>query len=342
MQTQHWQYRFGQPEASGTLKQQPADFVVREELGFTPSGEGEHVFVQLEKQGQNTVWVAEQLARFAGVPARAVSYSGRKDKHALTEQWFGIHLPGKTTPDFSGCQIEGVRIVRVLRHHKKLRTGTHKCNRFELWLRDIDRPESVEQRLAWILQGVPNYYGPQRFGRHNSNLKFAELLIKGESIRHRQKRSMAISALRSWLFNEFVSERLVQGQFQKAMQGDIMVLSGSNSFFCAESPDSEEIQTRLVNHDILLSAPLWGAGELATQGDAAEWEQRVAQHYPQVTAALARQNLKQERRALLLLPQHFDWQWQDNHLRLDFRLPTGAFATSVVRELMQTRSVEDA
>ncbi|GGD49905.1 tRNA pseudouridine(13) synthase TruD [Lacimicrobium alkaliphilum] len=333
LETQQWAYLYTKPQAKGLIKQQPEDFIVRETLGFEPCGEGEHIFVWLRKCGLNTAYVAEQLARFAGVHPRAVTFSGRKDKYAVTEQWFGVHLPGKREPQWDDFALPGATIIESKRHNKKLRTGIHKGNQFELVLRDLTNTDTLEQRLTKVGQGVPNYFGPQRFGTNNGNLHLGLRMLQGETIRNRQKRSMAISALRAWLFNQTLSERIRLGCFDKILAGDIMVLSGSNSYFCAGSADKELLH-RLASRDILLSAPLWGQGLPDSQAEALTFEQQIATEYELVSKGLEDLGLKQDRRPIRLSPQNLDWQLTEDTLKLTFSLPPGGFATAVVRELL--------
>ena len=339
MQTQHWCYLNKAPVAVGQLKLEMSDFQVTEKLGYQPSGAGEHIYLWVRKTGLNTAYLAEQIARFARVSARDVTYAGRKDKYAVTEQWFSVHKPGKAEFDWRDLNVEGAEVLQAIRHDKKLRTGVLKGNRFVITIRNLQNTADLPERLARVAQqGVPNYYGAQRFGDsrydpRGGNLVLAEKMLGGEEIRNRNKRSMAISALRSWLFNEFVSQRIAEGLFSKPMPGDIMLLAGSASFFCAEQID-EVIEQRLASRDIQLSVPLWGQGQLASLGEAFDYETRLASAYPEVTQALEKLGLKQERRALRLLPHDMSWQLDDNQLVLSFDLPAGAFATSVIREIV--------
>ena len=337
--TDHWQYLHGKPESTGKLKVQNDDFVVREILGYEPCGEGEHIYLWCRKTGLNTAFVAEQIAKFCQLPLRAVTYAGRKDKHAITEQWIGVHLPGKGDFDWQTLKLEGLEIISAKRHNKKLRTGVLKGNRFELMLRSITQPDALVARLELIKShGVPNYFGQQRFGESRyhpggSNLALAEKMIAGEEIRNRNKRSMAISAMRSWLFNEFVSKRIASGCYQKVITGDPLILAGSNSFFVAEKND-ETLAQRLATGDIQISAPMWGKGDLAAQHDALIWEQEVARHHLPLAQSLENLGLKQERRAISLLPAKMQWNFVDDGVKIAFDLPSGCFATSVVRELI--------
>ena len=157
----------GTPENSGTIRTHPADFFVDEVLGFEPDGAGEHLFVQIEKTGANTPWVASRLADMAGVSPRDVSYAGRKDRHAVARQWFSIWLPGRCDPVWDNADIEGVQILKSMRHGRKLRRGALAGNCFVIVVRQLEGPQSeLEKRLLHIRDsGVPNFFGPQRFGR---------------------------------------------------------------------------------------------------------------------------------------------------------------------------------
>ena len=325
------------------MKATPEDFRVTEVLGFEPCGEGEHIFLWLQKQNLNTAFVAEALAKFTGLPLRNISYAGRKDKHAITEQWFGVHLPGKTDPDWSKFSLDGAQILRWKRHNKKLRVGVLRGNRFVLTLRDVSDCAEAERRLQLIAdEGVPNYFGEQRFGNHQSNLTLGLRMLEGEAIRNRNRRNLAISALRAYLFNQFVSARVQQQRLSRPFPGDVMLLSGSNSFFVAEVID-EPILARLRERDISISAPMWGAGELAAREEALAFEQSVVQQHQNVADGLIELGLSQERRSVHLRPQQLQWQWQGNTLTLSFELPAGCFATSVVRELLiQPESPENS
>jgi tRNA pseudouridine13 synthase len=352
LNTEHWEYYYAKPVSTGIFKFQADDFQVVEDLGYEPCGEGEHQFIFVEKTNNNTAFVAEQIARFVKLPLRQVTYAGRKDKYAVTQQWFGIHAPGKPDFDFSTFELEGVRVLKQVRHNKKLRTGQLKGNHFTITLRQVMHPEAIEERLEEIAQhGVPNYYGEQRFGvmrlnemgevQRGGNLMMAERMVNGEAIRHRNKRSMAMSALRSWLFNEMLSTRLQKSQFNTVLSGDAMVLSGSNSFFIANNNDStslNDVQHRYDNKDVCPSAPLWGKGTLSTQADALALEQEVAANSTEVIDFLSQCGFEQERRAIKIWPSELEWQSKGDTFTISFALPTGCFATSVLRECVETLS----
>jgi tRNA pseudouridine13 synthase len=340
MQINHWHYQYSKLNISGQLKSTAQDFQVTEILGYTPLGEGEHIYLWVEKIGLNTAYLAEQIAKFTGLPLRAVTYAGRKDKHALTQQWFSVHLPGKGEFNWNEFKPPGARILKAIRHNKKLRVGVLKGNHFTIKIRNLSAVDGIENRLKQIsFEGVPNYYGAQRFGStaydvRGSNLVLAEKMILGESIRNRNKRSMAISALRSWLFNEMVHTRLLEDHLQSQLTGDVMQLAGSNSFFCTTDIDPD-LEQRLQLRDVFVTAPLWGTGDLPSQNQCLVLEKGVAKKYPDVTSTLENLGLKQERRAIRLFPEDLQWTINADSLDLQFSLPSGTFATSVLREIIE-------
>lgn len=342
MQTDHWQYQYPKLAISGLLKSSAEDFRVTEQLGYEPTGEGEHIYLWVQKTGLNTAYLAEQIAKFTKLPLRAVTYAGRKDKYAQTLQWFSVHLPGKGEFDWSQFSEPGAQVIRAIRHNKKLKTGVLKGNQFDITLRQLTSTEGVEPRLQLIKQqGVPNYFGQQRFGDQRydprgGNLVLAEKMLHGEIIKNRNKRSMAISALRSWFFNEMVHKRLVNQHFAEPLCGDVMQLAGSQSFFVA-TEINQDILARLQSRDIYMTAPLWGAGSPASELDSSTFEKHCALNAQKATDTLAALGLKQERRAIRLFPDDLEWEISDNNLRLSFSLPAGAFATSVIREVMEVK-----
>ena len=342
MKIDHWLYQYPKLNILGQFKSSAEDFKVTEILGYEPIGEGEHIYLWVRKTGLNTAYLAEQIAKFTRLPLRAVTYAGRKDKHAQTEQWFSVHLPGKGEFDWSQFNEPGAKVLKSIRHNKKLRTGVLKGNRFNIIIRQLSSKSGVDARLQQIIQsGVPNYYGSQRFGNtlhdpRGGNLMLADKMINGETIRNRNKRSMAISALRSWLFNEVLHSRLRNGYLNNPLSGDVMQLAGSNSFFCAQQIDNSIIQ-RIQQRDIYMSAPLWGKGNLASESDALQFEQELALQHLTIAQTLENLGLNQERRAINLFPNDLEWSWTNDALNLIFSLPSGTFATSVLRELLDVQ-----
>lgn len=344
MKVMNVQYLHGKPLSSGTLKSIPEDFVVKEDLGFELDGEGEHVMVRVEKTGCNTLFVAEQLAKFAKISARAVSYAGLKDRHAVTEQWFCLQMPGKDTLDFSAWQLEGCRVLAVTRQKRKLRIGSLKGNQFEITLRDITNADDVDQRLQKVAKlGVPNYFGEQRFGRDGQNLVQARRWANQEiTVRERNKRSFYLSAARSAMFNDIASARIANNTAQYAMLGDALQLTGRGSWFVATAEELDSLQARLQSSELSVTAPLPGDGDLGTQEDALAFEIHcLEQDYQPFMALMKNERVSPARRAVLVKPQNLQWQWLDSStVKLDFFLNSGSFATSVVREIINQDCVD--
>ena len=291
-------YLHGKPQGTGLLKANPEDFVVVEDLGFEPDGEGEHILVRILKNGCNTRFVADALAKFLKIHAREVSFAGQKDKHAVTEQWLCARVPGKEMPDLSAFQLEGCQVLEYARHKRKLRLGALKGNAFTLVLREVSNRDDVEQRLIDIcVKGVPNYFGAQRFGIGGSNLQGALRWAQTNTpVRDRNKRSFWLSAARSALFNQIVAERLKKADVNQVVDGDALQLAGRGSWFVATTEELAELQRLLV-----------------------------------------REKVEAARRAMLLYPQQLSWNWWDDvTVEIRFWLPAGSFATSVVRELINT------
>lgn len=327
-------YLLGCPQQAGRLKAEFADFIVREELGYPLAGEGEFVAVKVRKTNANTLFVGEQLAKFAGISAKNMSYAGLKDRHAVTEQWFCLHLAGKETPDFSQFECEGVEILEVTRHNRKIRTGALEGNYFELLLRDVVESEELVARLNQLQAvGFPNYFTEQRFGRDGHNLTQAQRWASGEiSVKDRKKRSFYLSAARSEVFNLVVSKRIAEQQMQTVVLGDYLQLAGSNSFFEVKAEDLVSSQQRLEDNDVLLTAPLIGENSLDLPAN--ESEKAIVAQHADLIALMKKERMNAARRAMLCKPEGLEWHFEKEGLRLKFFLHSGSYATGLVRELI--------
>lgn len=336
---------WGAPLGAALYRVTPEDFLVDEELPFTPDGAGEHLLVQVEKRGHNTSWVAQRLSQFAGIHPRLVSFSGRKDRHAVTRQWFSLQLTGKADPDFSQLNEPGVRVLAMHRHGRKLRTGTHRINRFVLVLRDIDADTTaVDARLAQIAAGgVPNYFGDQRFGREGGTLAQArEAVANGRLPQRPEKRGMVISALRSAIFNDVLDARVRDGSWNHVLPGEMVMLDGANGRWFAEDGDAT-LAERCTAQDVHPGGPLAGEGGTQPTGAARELEARIMGGYDDWLAALARWRVESDRRALRSRVLELAHEWPEpGVLRLSFGLWRGSFATVVLRELFDARDAAAA
>lgn len=327
---------YGAAVGQGVLKATAEDFQVDEVLDIPLSGTGEHLWLWVEKRGLNTEEAARKLARAAGVQLRTVSYAGLKDRQALTRQWFSIQLPGKADPDLSAAEGETLRILKSVRHSRKLQRGAHAANGFTLRLTQLSgEPAALEARLQQIAaQGVPNYFGTQRFGHDGGNLGQARHYALGGVLpEQRNVRSRVLSAARSYLFNQVLAARVADGSWQQARVGDLLAFTDSRSFFPAGEAECQD--PRLAILDLHPTGPLWGAGESPTGGATQELEQAVAERDPLLRDWLVAADMAHERRILRLPIGGLTWHYPGpDILQLHFVLPAGCFATVVVRELI--------
>ncbi|MCW8908278.1 MAG: tRNA pseudouridine(13) synthase TruD [Sedimenticola sp.] len=334
----------GFPRCRGLIRSCPEDFQVEEVAGFDPDGAGEHQLLWVEKRDSNTDWVAGCLARHAGVSRVDVGYAGLKDRHALTRQWFSLHLNGRPEPDWSTLAEPGVRILQQARHGRKLRPGALKGNRFRLRVRQLEGDlQWLEDTLQAIAaNGIPNYFGEQRFGGGDGNIESARRLFAGELKRvKRRQRGFYLSAARSMLFNRVLAARVEAGNWNRPLSGERMMLAGTRSSFLAESVDDQLCQ-RLDEMDIHPSGPLWGRGEPMVGGEVAELERRVLEPERFWCLGLEQYGLKMERRALRMPATDLTWRIEGASLELEFLLPRGCFATALLRECLDYRQSDVA
>ena len=325
------------PKQTALLKAECADFVVKEQLGYDMSGDGEFVAVKVRKTDCNTLFVGEQLAKLAGISARNMSYAGLKDRKAVTEQWFSLQMPGQPTPDFSQFSLEGVEILEVTRHQRKIRIGSLQGNHFEILLRNAEETDELKERLDFLAKnGFPNYFTEQRFGRDGNNLTQALRWANGEiKVKDRNKRSFYLSAARSEMFNLIVSKRMELNLAQQILVGDVLQLNGSHSWFVVdESEDLAQLQQRLAQQDVLLTAPLIGEEEKS----AVDFENEIFAQHQALFALMRQERMKAARRPILMQPQQFQWKFEPNGLRLQFDLPAGSYATALIRELVNVEN----
>jgi tRNA pseudouridine13 synthase len=322
---------------SAAIRSTPDYFQVDEQLPFAPDGEGGHVWLRIKKRNTNTDWLALELAKFAKVPPVAVGYAGMKDRHAITIQWFSVNMEGVTEPEWTEFETEDIQIVEQTRHNKKLKRGVLSGNIFTLILTELSGDEHTWQTNLETIkqQGVPNYFAEQRFGHSAGNLERADHWFNtGKAPKKRNQRSIYLSAARSWLFNLVLSHRVMDQTWNAALIGDAMLLAGTRaSLFSAESND-DDIKARLTEMDIHPTGPLWGKGEQRVQAETERLETMILQDWSTWQQGLEKAGLKQERRALRLFPQNFDWKLLDtDQLKVCFFLPAGCYATAVMREL---------
>ncbi|MDH1306403.1 tRNA pseudouridine(13) synthase TruD [Pseudomonas fulva] len=326
----------GQALGTAVLKAVAEDFQVDEVLDIPLSGQGEHLWLWVEKRELNTEEAARRLARAAGVPARVISYAGLKDRQALTRQWFSLHLPGKADPDLSRAEDANLRVLKQMRHQRKLQRGAHSSNGFTLRLTQLAADhQAVDARLAQLkANGVPNYFGTQRFGHAGGNVHDALAWAERQALpEQRNVRSRLLSAGRSYLFNQVLAARVADGSWASAQVGDLLAFTDSRSFFPAA--EAECADPRLAVLDLHPTGPLWGEGDSPASGRTRALEDSVGAAQPALCQWLAKAGMDHERRILRLPIAGLTWHYPEpDILQLEFVLPAGCFATVVVREVV--------
>ncbi len=330
----------GAPLARVSVRTVPEDFYVEECLGFAPAGSGAHLLLQVRKREANTAWVARELARHAGCRSADVGYAGLKDRHAVTVQWFSVPHAARSSVQWAGFSGPGFEVLAAHPHSRKLPRGAHEGNRFRITARGVlTAPEALQERVHRIeVQGVPNYFGPQRFGRDGANLERA--VDESRALRP-SERGFVLSAARSLVFNAVLAERVRSGSWAQLQAGDRAVLDGRGSHFAVEAPDAT-LAARCERLEIHPSGPLWGAGALHSQGVVRTLEQRVAAEHAPFCARLEGAGMRQERRSLRVAVRELSVQLQPEAVVLTFRLARGAYATAVLRELFALEDYEDS
>jgi tRNA pseudouridine13 synthase len=327
-------YAHGGPPAAGLIRTDPEDFLVEERLGFEADGGTGHYLLLVEKRDANTLYVARCLARLAGLSPGDIGFAGLKDRRAVARQWFSMPA-GKIRPSAEGLEGDGFRVLEVQPHSRKLRRGALAANRFRLRVRELSGDlTALAARLQTIAgRGTPNYFGPQRFGRDGANLLRVSDWIESERLpRDRTARSFLLSAARSLAFNAVLGRRVADGNWDRLLPGEIASLSGSSSVFRVSEVDGE-LARRCREGDIHPSGPMCGAGDMRPEGEAASSEQRVLEMLTPLPERLAGV-VAGERRALVLRPGDLAWSASGKELELGFELPRGAFATSLLREVL--------
>ncbi len=321
------------PKIFGDLRTKNSDFIVDEVLSFQPSGEGEHLFLQVKKIDSNTDWVARQLQKKSALTSKDIGYAGKKDRHSISTQWFSLHLPGKEI-DLAQLAGDEYEIIQAVRHNKKLRRGSLKENRFSIIIRNVDGILDHNAVANITKFGVPNYFGPQRFGFAASNLDKAEALLSGKiKIKNRNKRGLIISSARSFLFNCQLAQRIKNKTWLTAIKGDCLMLDSSQSYFVLNALSLDE-QQRIDDGDLHISGWLAGKQESECLDDALAIEQFEVKKFSHWLVGLNKLKLDSARRPYRCLPKNFIVESEDKTIRLSFSLAKGSFATSVIRELI--------
>ncbi|MDH4302317.1 MAG: tRNA pseudouridine(13) synthase TruD [Nitrospira sp.] len=329
------------PGIGGRIRTVPEDFHVEERPLYLPCGEGEHLYVRITKRGLSTPDLVRRLSSSLGIKAQAIGVAGLKDARAVTTQM--VSLQGVTPEQVAGLKLDDMVLnLQVLgRHRNRLRTGHHAGNRFRLVIRQV--ADHAAEAVPVILQqlstrGVPNYFGPQRQGKKGDNYEVGAALLHDARRRERMNRSQRIwylNAYQSFLFNGMLARRI--DHLDTVFVGDWAMKSENGACFLVE--DAEKEQSRADRFEISPTGILFGSRVSWADGEPGRIEEAVIAEAGTTKEALIAAakacGFRGERRAFRVPLTELDWSLNDDALTLSFSLPPGAYATSVLRELMK-------
>jgi tRNA pseudouridine13 synthase len=333
------------PGSGGALRATPEDFRVDEVPAYLPSGSGPHLYLRIEKRGRTTRDALRALAHALGVPDRDAGYAGLKDRDAVTTQW--LSFPVARDPDPAALAGPGLTVLEVSRHGNKLRTGHVRANRFALRVRggDLARARACADALA--ARGLPNYFGPQRFGTDGGNAALGRALLSPEpspearrAARDRFLRRLALSAFQSHLFNRWLAERIEDGLFASALAGDVLKKLDTGGLFTCEDPAADG--PRVARFEVSPAGPMFGHKLRPAAGEPLAREARVLAAEGVALADFARGGGEAEgtrRAARLPAPVALEPAADGDGYLARFELPRGSYATVVMRELMKSEAV---
>jgi tRNA pseudouridine13 synthase len=330
------------PGSGGTVRRSPEDFQVDEVPAYLPSGAGPHLYLRIEKRGRTTRDAVRTLAHALGVPERDAGWAGMKDRDAVTTQW--LSFPAARDPDPASLAAPGLRVLEVSRHGNKLRTGHVRANRFAIAVRGGDLARAAAAAEALAARGLPNFFGPQRFGVEGTNAAVGRALVLGEATpaarkagRDRFLRRLSLSAFQSALFNRWLTERMADGLFATALAGDVLKKLETGGLFTCE--DAAVDGPRVARFEVSPAGPMFGHKLRPAAGESLAREERILAAEGIALADFARGGGEAEgTRRPSRLPVAIALEGLEDGYRAQFELPKGSYATVVLRELMKSEA----
>lgn len=326
------------PGIGGRIKTQPEDFEVEEIPAYLPSGQGEHLFLWIEKRGMGAEYFIRQVARRLDLPPSEVGTAGLKDRHAVTRQW--VSVPSAAEPRLGQLDGDGIRLLNVSRHGNKLKPGHLHGNRFRILVREVvaDPASRLPPLIDQVRrEGLANFYGPQRFGRDGETVLLGLALLRQQPSKCGPfLRKLALSAAQSALFNHCLARRLLDGFLRRVLPGDVMARWPFGGLFVAEDVTAE--QSRLEAREIVPAGPMFGRKMIRTAADAAAREEQVLQDAGLTPAAFTGfgKLLSGTRRHNLVYVDDLTAAVEPEGVRLSFTLPAGCYATVLLREITKS------
>ncbi len=327
------------PGIGGMIKAEPEHFQVEEILPYTPCGQGEHVYITLRRQGWNTADVARALGQPFKLKGTDIGWGGRKDKNAITTQTFSLRLPMAMSPAEIQTVLKALpfEIICVKRHGNKIKTGHVAANRFKIVLSQtppgaLDRAQTIAETLD--RKGIANYYGEQRFGWQMRNLDQAMVLLKRGRSSRGKKDIFTVSVLQSALFNLWLKERIQRNEFDQIINGDVARKTDTGGQFIVD--DVNEAIQRFAARKIVYTGPMYGHKMMSACHLAGDYEARVLQAFDIGLQHFKPLRAPGSRRTAMLLIDDLTIEPAPQGLLFTFTLPSGAYATAVLREFMKS------
>ncbi len=318
------------PSTGERIRAELEHFQVEEVPAYLPSGSGEHLYLWVEKRGLTTRDLVDRLVAL-GVPEVGIGVAGLKDKYAVTRQWLSI--PARYEHALKAFEEPGkIRVLNTDRHKNKLKTGHLRGNRFRIFVVGAE-PEKAEAVLARLRErGVPNYYGPQRFGLQGKNPEKGLELIQRKKGRGRPwLKRFLIGSVQSLLFNAYLAERLHQGLYDRFLKGDVAKKHASGGEFLVEDPARENPRAQTL--EISPTGPLFGKKYFEAEGESRAFEDAILERFGLSRADFSAR--RGARRPIRVPLEEADLEPAEGGVWLSFFLPKGSYATSLLREIMK-------
>ena len=338
------------PGVGGCIKVQPEDFEVEEIPAYPPSGAGDFLYLWIEKRDMGAEYFVRQVARRLDVPVGEVGTAGLKDRHAVTRQM--VSVPVRAEARLAQLDGDGVKVLSVSRHGNKLRPGHLHGNRFRILIRDVD--PGADERIPPILdrlrrQGMPNFYGPQRFGRDGETILLGMSLLRQEpppahlarvNLRSPFLRKLTLSAAQAGLFNHTLARRMADGFLQRVLPGDVMAKWPFGGMFTAEDVTCEQV--RFDARETVTAGPMFGRKMFPAAGEVAEREATVLADAGLSAASFQGfgKLLSGTRRHNLIYLNDLTDAREAEGVQLRFTLPAGSYATVLLREVMKIDRID--
>lgn len=325
----------------GRIRVLNEDFEVEEVPSYEPGGSGDHLYLWIEKRGMAPEYFTRTIAQKLGVSPGAIGAAGLKDRHAITRQW--ISAPKECEPNVSKLDGDGIRVLKTGLHTNKLKPGHLRGNRFNILIRDANRAAPIDAILERIRTlGLPNFYGPQRFGREGSTVELGfQCLARNAPRRIRPFLfRFALSSVQSLLFNDYLSRRIADGLYRTVIAGDVMTRWPLGGMFVARDVAAEQL--RFDARETVSAGPMIGARTFPAEAKAAEREIAVlhANNLTPFSFGGFGKLMQGTRRQNLIYLDDLAAEWQADGLRLKFTLPAGSYATVLLAEVMKV-AIED-